>query len=245
VCWVTVLSPEDEMLVRFRDRRQPRSSLAPAGRAPELLAAGFLPFENSGRGCFQLSPAGIFGGLGRSAPNRAGGGRLIPVQSIAGRLLGWKRRILTSDKSTVHALDHMRSAPLHNPPETVDADLSLRGNRKPRLLTTGLALGNEIFVRSSRKRENEKDKTQSKGRSFHDRPFRRKYQEIEGPISSARRFGTVTNWHVHRKKRRCFQPKNKVLASRDFTLTDKQNCILLCSYDEIPKAGWIKRFDHA
>jgi hypothetical protein len=53
----------------------------------------------------------------------------------------------------------MNNTPLYNPPETVDADLSLRGNRKPRVLTAGLALGDEIFVSSCCERENEKDKT--------------------------------------------------------------------------------------
>jgi hypothetical protein len=146
-----------------------------------LFAAGFLDFANPGRGHFQLSPTGTFGSLGRSTLDRACGGNPMPVQCSLWR--EW--RILTSDESTFHALAHMRNAPFHNAPETVDADLPLRGNRKPRLLTAGLALGDEILVRSCSKRENEKDKTQSKGRSFHDRPFRRKYQEIDGPISPA------------------------------------------------------------
>ncbi|MGF9764277.1 hypothetical protein AAII07_55160 [Microvirga sp. 0TCS3.31] len=51
-----------------------------------------------------------------------------------------------SDKSTGHALAHMRNTPFHNPPEAVDSDLALWGNRKPRLLTAGLALGDEILV---------------------------------------------------------------------------------------------------
>jgi hypothetical protein len=109
----------------------------------------------------------------------------MPVECPCERPLWRERRILTSDKSTFHALAYMNNTPLYNPPETVDADLSLRGNRKPRVLTAGLALGDEIFVSSCCERENEKDKTQSKGRSFHDRPFRRKYQEIESPISPA------------------------------------------------------------
>jgi len=109
----------------------------------------------------------------------------MPDLCIAERPLWRERRILASDKSTFHALTHMSDTPLHDSPETVDADLPLRGNRKPRLLTTGLALGDEIFVGSCGERENKKDKNQSKGRSFHDRPFRRKYQEIDGPISPA------------------------------------------------------------
>jgi hypothetical protein len=64
-----------------------------------------------------------------------------------------------SDKSTGHALAHMSNSPLHNSPEAVDTDLPLRGNRKPSLLTTSLALGDEIFVRSCSEREHEEDKT--------------------------------------------------------------------------------------
>jgi hypothetical protein len=139
----------------------------------------------------------------------------MPVPCIVKRPLWRERSILTSDESTVHALAHMRSTPLHNPPDAVDTDLPFRGNRKPRLLTAGLALGDEIFVRSCSERENEKDKTQSKGRCFHDRTFRRKYQEVEGPISPAWRFDTATNWHVHEKKRCRFQVRNKDLKRAD------------------------------
>jgi hypothetical protein len=192
------------MLVRFRHRQQRRLSLAPAGRAPELLSGGFLHLVDFGRGCFQLPPAGAFDSVGRFASNRASGHS------------PWRqRRILTSDKSTVHALAHMSNTPLHDPPEAIDTDLPLRGNRKSRLLTAGIALGDEIFVGSCSERDNEEDKTQSKGRSFHDRPFRRKYQEIDSPISPARRFGPATNLYVYLKKRCRFQPRNTDLMPAD------------------------------
>lgn len=210
---LTVPSPADEMLVRFAAGGKCRLSLAPAGRAPDLVAAGFLHFADCGRGCFQLPPAGTFGCLSQFAPDRAGGGRLP-----------WReRRVLTSDESTGHALTHMLNTPLHYPLESVDTDLSLRGDRKPRLLTTGFALGDEIFISTCSERKNEKDETQSKGRCFHDRSFRRKYQENDGPISLAWRFGTATNWHVHQKARCRFQVRNPGLMRADYALMNKES----------------------
>lgn len=147
----------------------------------------------------------------------------MPAPRIVERPLWRERCILASDGSTSHALAYMRNTPFHDPLEAVDADLSLWGNCKPRLLTAGLALGDEIFIGSGSERKNEEDENQSKGRCFHDRSFRGKYQEIDGPISPAWRFGSATNWHVHQKDRCCFQLRNTDLMRTDYALTNKQS----------------------
>jgi hypothetical protein len=70
----------------------------------------------------------------------------MPIRCITERPPWWERRILASDERAGHALAHMRNTSLHNSLETVDTDPSLRSNRKSRLLTAGLALGDEIFI---------------------------------------------------------------------------------------------------
>jgi hypothetical protein len=67
----------------------------------------------------------------------------------------------------------MHGSPLHDTPEIVNADLSPRGNLHACLLTAELALVDEILVRLCSERQNKKDQTQSEGRCFHERPFRR------------------------------------------------------------------------
>jgi hypothetical protein len=87
-------------------------------------------------------------------------------------------------------------------PESIDPDLSFGSNASSRFLTAGFALGDEIIIRLCSKRQSKKDQAQAEGRYFHDRSFRGRYQEIDGPISPALPFGTATNWHDQLEKNR-------------------------------------------
>ncbi|MCG7392581.1 hypothetical protein MHY87_06645 [Microvirga sp. ACRRW] len=111
----------------------------------------------------------------------------------------------------------MSGSPFHDTPEFIDADLPDRCDAGSRFLTTGFAFGDEILIGLSSKRQNEKETGKSKGRSFHDRTFQARYQEIDSPIALALRFGAATSWLVQWKRQSRFHARNTHPFRADYT----------------------------
>jgi hypothetical protein len=128
-------------------------------------------------------------------------------------------------------------------PESIDPDLSFGSNASSRFLTAGFALGDEIIIRLCSKRQSKKDQAQAEGRYFHDRSFRGRYQEIDGPISPALPFGTATNWHDQLEKTEAFPSEESNLNKAEFGpySVHEQGNISACPWDASEPPKWRRR----
>jgi hypothetical protein len=98
---------------------------------------------------------------------------LTGVQNLESFSPRWKRQGL---EFAHHALDHMSIPSLHDALVPVNANLAFWKDAHSRILSTALALGDEVFVSLGRKRQNEQDQTQE-GCWLQGRTFLANYRE--------------------------------------------------------------------